>query len=599
MQIYKKLLFLLSSSEKKQASLLIFMFFIMAILDIIGIASIMPFIYVLTNPELIETNVILNNTYQLSNNFGIENHEQFLFGLGILFVCLMLISLTFKALTIYAQTRFTQMRQFSIAKRLVEGYLNQPYSWFLGRNSADLGKSILTEVGIVVNEGIKTMLNFIAQIIVVTALLALLVISNPKIAFVVGLTLSLAFSLIYKFTRSFLNRIGQERAKTNQLRFVALSEAFGAVKEIKLNSLENIYIERFAKVAKVLARHNASAKILGDLPRFAVEAIAFGGMIIAILYFMKEEQNFTNILPIIALYAFAGYRLMPAIQAIYTELTVLRFVGPTLDIIYNDLQNFEKNIDKGNEETLFFKKNIALKNISYKYPNSPNFALKNVTLKIPVNKNVAIVGSTGSGKTTLVDIILGLIQAERGVMEIDGKLINKKNIVAWQSLVGYVPQQIYLADDTIAGNIAFGLKNPKDIDQKAVEKVSRIANLHNFVINELPNKYQTTVGERGVRLSGGQRQRIGIARALYNNPKVLILDEATSALDNLTEQAVMDEVYNLNNNKITIIMIAHRLTTVKKCDSIFFIEKGELKEQGKFEKLIEINQNFRSLVNKI
>ena len=205
---------------------------------------------------------------------------------------------------------------------------------------------------------------------------------------------------------------------------------------------------------------------------------------------------------------------------------------------------------------------------------------------------VEINGITGSGKTTVIDIILGLLEAQEGTVKIDDKVINGQNRKAWQRSIGYVPQQIYVADDTIAANIAFGIKNSEDIKQADVERAAKIANLHDFVINDLPNKYQTTVGERGVRLSGGQRQRIGIARALYNNPQVLILDEATSALDNLTEQAVMDAVHNLGKD-ITIIMIAHRLSTVKECDVIFLLEKGELKGQGTFEKLIEINQNFR------
>jgi len=599
MQLYKKLLYLLSSNEKKQGLIIIFMFLIMATLDIIGIASIMPFIYVLTNPDLIQTNSLLNYAFKTSGYFGIETHQQFLFALGILFVSLLIISLTFKAITTYVQTRFTQMRQFSIAKRLVEGYLHQPYSWFLNRNSADLGKSILTEVGIVVNEGVKTMLNLIAQSIVAFALLILIVFSNPKLALIVGFTLSAAFGLIYKFTRSFLHRIGEERARTNQLRFLALSEAFGAIKEIKLGRLESTYIQRFGSAAKILARHNASAKILGDLPRFAVEAIAFGGMIIVVLFFMSQEGNFADIVPIIVLYAFAGYRLMPAIQAIYTELTALRFVGPTLNGIYEDLQSFKKITNNHKEDILPLKKSITLKNIKYSYPNATKTALKNISLDIPAFTTSAIVGATGSGKTTLIDFILGLIESQQGTLKIDNTVIGKHNLKSWQSSIGYVPQQIYLADDTIAGNIAFGLNDSKEINQEAVEKAAKIANLHDFVINELPDKYKTTVGERGVRLSGGQCQRIGIARALYKNPQVLILDEATSALDNLTEQAVMDAVYNLNNNNITIIMIAHRLTTVKECDIIFLLENGELKAQGSFDKLIETNNKFRATASKI
>ena len=243
------------------------------------------------------------------------------------------------------------------------------------------------------------------------------------------------------------------------------------------------------------------------------------------------------------------------------------------------------------------KKVISLKNIFYSYPSSQITTLKDINLSIPAYSTVGIVGPTGSGKTTTVDIILGLLEPKKGKLEVDGKVIDKDNLKAWQSSIGYVPQQIYLADDTVTANIALG-RDPKYIDQNAVERAAKIANVHEFIINELPLKYETTVGERGIRLSGGQRQRIGIARALYHNPQLLILDEATNALDNLTEQAVMDAVNNLGN-EITIILITHRLSTVKKCDNIFLLEKGELKQQGTFEKLIQLSDNFRASAKNI
>ena len=589
---YRKLLYLLSAKERKQGIILVFMFLVMAVLDIIGVASILPFIYVLSNPEIIETNYLMSSAYQFSNHLGIQNSKQFLFALGILFFVLLVVSLSFKALTTYFQTHFSQMRQYTIAKRLMEGYLNQPYSWFLNRHSADLGKSILSEVGMVVSGGIKPFLNLIAQSVIALALLFLIIFTNPKLAILVGLTLGLAFGIIYKFSRNFLKKIGEERVKRNKLRFTALSEAFGAVKEIKLGNLEKTYVEKFSESAKIIAKVNAQGKVITVLPRFAVEAVAFGGMIIVILFLMMQQATFADILPIVALYAFAGYRLMPALQAIYADITELRFIGPALDMMFNDLKSLQDYSYNNDKSFFVLNDSITLDNINYSYPKTSKNALKNIYLKIPAKTTVGFVGETGSGKTTVIDIILGLLEAQEGTVKIDDKVINGQNRKAWQRSIGYVPQQIYVADDTIAANIAFGIKNSKDIKQADVERAAKIANLHDFVINDLPNKYQTTVGERGVRLSGGQRQRIGIARALYNNPQVLILDEATSALDNLTEQAVMDAVHNLGKD-ITIIMIAHRLSTVKECDVIFLLEKGELKGQGTFEKLIEINQNFR------
>ena len=305
---------------------------------------------------------------------------------------------------------------------------------------------------------------------------------------------------------------------------------------------------------------------------------------------MKQTGSFNNSLPMISLYVFAGYRLMPALQQIYVSFTTISYIGPSLDKLYEDINNLksiELNQDQG---FLSFNKTITLKNINYNYPNTSRTTLKNVNLSIFAKTTVGLIGTTGSGKTTMVDIILGLLEAQMGTLEIDGQIITRQNSRAWQRSIGYVPQHIYLSDNTIADNIALGIDS-KNINLEALEKASKIANLHDFVVNELPEKYQTIVGERGVRLSGGQRQRIGIARALYNNPNVLILDEATSALDNQTEQAVMDAINNLGKN-ITIILIAHRLSTVKKCDKIFLLEDGKLKKEGTFEELIKDNNNF-------
>ena len=593
MQTYKKLLFLLTNNELKSAILLLVMNLFVAFLDMVGVASILPFVAVLTNPNIIETNIFLNNIFQASSIFGVESNQQFIFVLGILVFALLVISLSFKALTTYMQVHFILMREYSIGKRLIEGYLHQPYSWFLNRNSADIGTTILSEVQQVIANGIKPLIEVITKGMVIIALISLLIIVNPKLALLVGLSLAVSYGLTFYFIRKYLNRMGSERFINNKLRFTIVSEAFGAAKEVKVGGLEGAYINLFSNFAKMFARTQASAQVVAQLPRYILEAIAFGGILLIILYTMSKSGSFYNSLPIVSLYVLAGYRLMPALQQIYSSFTQLAFVGTSLDKLHEDFKNikpFEKNQDQG---VLPFNKSINIKNIHYNYPNSSRTALRDIYLSIPSKSTVGLVGATGSGKTTTVDIILGLLEPQKGTLEIDGQIITKKNVRAWQRSIGYVPQHIYLSDDTVAANIAFGV-NPNDINQQAVEKAAKIASLHKFVIDELPMKYQTTIGERGVRLSGGQRQRIGIARALYHNPKVLILDEATSALDNQTEKMVMDEVHNLDKD-ITIILIAHRLSTVKKCDNIFFLESGELKAQGSFDELIKINKNFNAM----
>jgi ATP-binding cassette, subfamily B, bacterial PglK len=591
MQNIKKLSYLLTYDERLRTILLLIMILIMALIDMLGIASIMPFIAILANPQLIETNTILNNVYQIARNFGINTEQQFLIAMGTFVFLLLITSISFKALTLYFQTRFIKMCEYNIATRLVKFYLYQPYSWFLNRNSATLGKTILSEVGNVVGKGLTPMMNLITNILITLTLFMMLVFVEPKLTFIVILTMCIFYGLVYKFNRNLMSRIGKEVFIANEKRFKVLTEAFGASKEVKVGGLEQIYINQFSKPAKNIAQGTALVHIMSQIPRFTLEAVAFGGMLLIILYFMTLSGDIAKVLPIIALYAFAGYRLMPALQKIYIALTSLRFVGPALDSLHNDLKNLKPIIQVEYKDRLKLNKDICLKNIHYNYPNASRTALKNIDLCIPAYKTIGLVGATGSGKTTTVDIILGLLEAQKGTLEVDGKVIDKNNRRAWQSSIGYVPQQIFLSDNTVSANIAFGVKT-KNINQEAVEQAAKIANLHEFVVNELPLKYQTTVGERGVRLSGGQRQRIGIARALYHKPKVLVLDEATSALDNLTEKAVMEAVHN-SENRITKILIAHRLSTVKKCDKIFLFDKGELKKQGTFEELIKMSDDFR------
>ena len=594
---FKKLIFLLNHKERREMYLLIFMILIMALLDMIGVASILPFMIVLTNPDITDVNPTLNKMFEISNLFGVETNQEFLFGLGMLVFIILTLSLSFKALTFYLQLKFIAMREYSIGKRLVEGYLNQPYSWFLNRHSTDLGKNILSEVSIVIGDGLAPIISLIAHSAVVAAIISLLVVSDPTLALMVCLVLGLAYYIVYIFTKSLLSKIGQGRLDANRLRFSSLSEAFGAAKEVKLGGLEKIFVKRFSEPAKNFSNYKALLGALGQLPRYAIEIIIFGGMLLVILYLMADSKTFNSLIPIISLYAFAGYRLIPAIQQIYNSITRLRSVDAALNSLHDDLKDLQPKVLNKYEGILKVKKNITLKNVYYNYPNSSRTALKGININIQNKTTVGFVGPTGSGKTTTVDIILGLIQAQKGTLEVDNKVINNHNLRSWQNSIGYVPQNIYLSDDTIASNISFGT-DFKDIDQKSVEDAAKIANLHDFIINELPDKYKTFIGERGIRLSGGQRQRIGIARALYHKPEILVLDEATSSLDNLTEQEVMEAI-NRIGKEVTIILIAHRLSTVKNCDNIFFLENGKVVGNGTYDQLLETSATFRKNAEKI
>lgn len=588
-----KLASFLTAAELKRSIVLFFMILTMAFIDVLGVASILPFMTVLTNPDLVHTNIILKNLFQIFSLLGIKELPDFLLALGFMVFMLLCGSLALKAFVTFSQLHFVTACEYSIGKRLVFLYLNQPYHWILNRNSADLGKTILSEVGIVVSNGITPMMTLIAQSAVALALIGLLIAVDPSLAVSVSVVLCLAYALIFFVTSALLKSLGKKRVWANQQRFLAVTEAFGAFKEVKVHGLERVYAERFAKPAEQYAMGQSTARAIGQLPRFFMEAVAFGGLLAVLLFLMMRNDSINSVIPVIALYAFAGYRLMPALQQIYQSYTQLRFVGPAIDNLREELTTLALSNPQNNPQTSFsFERTIQLEQVSYRYPGAPSCTLHSLSLNIPRHSTVGFVGLTGSGKTTCVDVLMGLLEPDEGQLLVDGNCISAENRRQWQSIIGYVPQHIYLADETISENIALGC-DAQNIDQEALERAAKIANLHEFVVNDLPDGYATLVGERGVRLSGGQRQRIGIARALYNNPQVLILDEATSALDSVTEQAVMATLEALD--QITIILIAHRLTTVQNCDQIYLFEEGKLKTHGTFQELIEKSKDFKSL----
>ena len=594
MKKVSKILDLLTLSEKKDLLILLILIFFMALIDMLGVASILPFIGILSNPEIITSNSFLNYFYTSSKSLGVNDEGDFLFLIGILVFVILILALSTKAITYYFLMNFAFMREYSIGKRLVQGYLHQPYKWFLTKNSADLGRSVLSEVTQVIGLTIIPLLELIVNSTIIIFILTLLIIVDPIVSLSAGLILSGGYFIIYFLIKNILDKIGLIRTESNTLRFRTTSEAFGAIKEVKIGNLENKYNSRYEGPAYEYAKSQRSARIIALIPRYFLEALAFGGMIVIILFLMGRNGEFRDILSLITLYAFAGYKLMPALQKVYGSIVNINYSTSALDKLHGDIVSLDKKKRYTNNfQNLDFKDSIELKNINFSYKNLEKKNLNNISLRINKLNKIGIVGSTGSGKTTLIDIITGLLEMSSGKILIDGKELNEKNVRSWQKQIGYVPQQIYLNDDTLASNIGFGVEKSK-IDYKAIVRASKVANLHKFVEDNLQDKYETIVGEGGIRLSGGQRQRIGIARALYHNPKLLILDEATSALDNITEKIVMEAIENLDR-KMTIILIAHRLTTVKNCDTIFLLENGEIRSQGSFSKLYEDNANFKKM----
>ena len=582
----KKIINLLTAYEQKKIIILIILIFIMSFIDILGVASIFPFLALLTNPKLIETNEALNYLYRASSVFGINNVQQFLLILGLAVFILLIFAFIIRLIVIYTQNHFVNMRECSISKRLIEIYLSQPYIWSLSQHSANLGKNILSEVNRVTNYSIYALVGLISGSLATLALILLLIILDPVLAIITLLTLLSCYLIIFFSIKNLLKRTGSESTKANEDRFSLVERVFQSFKEIKFYGLENIYINIYSKYSKQYANSQIILKIASETPKFFIEVFSLGGIIIIILILLSRGIKTELIIPTIGVYAFAGYRLLPAVQQIYHSISHLNFSKPSLDLLNNEFKKLKYcKKEELNHAPISMTKSIFLNNVFFSYPNTNRMALKKINLFIPNFSKIGILGKTGSGKTTLVDIILGLIDPSQGELIIDGNIINSSNKRSWQNCIGYVPQKIYLADTSVAANIAFE-SDALDINYKAIEEAAKIANLHEFIINELPQSYNTLVGENGSRLSGGQQQRIGIARALYKKPQVLILDEATSSLDNLTEKIFIEGIDKLKN-KITLIIISHRLATVKNCDIIFLLENGEIKDQGSYNELKE------------
>lgn len=568
---------------------------VMAILEVTGVSSIMPFMAVLSDPDIVATNKWLNWVY-VQLEFSNTNH--FLCFLGVAVLIALIINNSFTAYITWRIFKFTWGCNHSLSERLLRTYLFQPYHFFLNRNSADLGKNILDEVRMFVTFILLKLIMILKNTIISLSIISLLFIFDPLLAIIVSLVLSSAYGGFFAFINRTLNRIGKERAESNEMRFKIVNEALNGIKELKVLRREHIFLRNFSTHSLRFANSQAMKNSISKLPKYALEVIAFGGILLIVLYFLITKQNMDHVVPLLSLYTFAAYRLMPALQAIFTGVSEIRYTIPALDLIECDLKkktNWQE--DKIEIKPLKIKNKFELKNIEYTYNGMEKAVIRNFNLIILSNTTVGIAGPTGSGKTTIIDIILGLLQPDKGHLIVDDQLINNGNLVRWQKNIGYVSQDIFIYDDTIANNILFGLSE-NNIDRKLIIRAAKIANLHEFIINSLPNGYDTVVGDRGVRLSGGQRQRIGIARAVFHDPDTLIFDEATSALDGVTESAVMTAIDKLAHKK-TIIMIAHRLTTLKNCDQIYLIDKGAIIDQGTFDELMLTNTEFRNMTKSV
>jgi ATP-binding cassette, subfamily B, bacterial PglK len=483
---------------------------------------------------------------------------------------------------------------------LMARYLGQPYEYFLDHHSADMGTRVLAEAKMAVNEFFKPTVDLVAAILSVTAIVGFLLWVEPKVTLVAFTVIGGTYGAIYGVTRAHLRKLGQMRANANIERYRIAAEALGGAKNIKLLGREHSYVVRFRVPSQRMAKIAIRKHLLSQIPTLAVHALVFGGVIVLCLVLL-DPASFSDgttlgvILPLLGVFALASQRLMPELNKLYGSAATIQTGRAALDLVHEDLfgDGLPPKLPRHRPDALGLNTALELKNVSYRYPRAEVAGVSNVTLTIRAGERVGIVGATGAGKTTLADLILGLLEPQSGQIIADGRMIDSTNTRAWQRSVGYVPQEIFLTDSNVAQNIALGVP-PSEIDMERVIRAARIAQIDAFIREELPQDYGTTVGERGVRLSGGQRQRIGIARALYHDADLIVFDEATSALDNLTEREVMAAIDSLPGDK-TVLMIAHRLSTVRGCDHIVVLERGRIAAVDNWENLISSSPEFRRI----
>ncbi len=588
-----KLHSIVTLNERKKLYWLTLALVFIALLDMVGMASIFPFLKVVSTPDLIQTNEKLKWCYSV---LGFRDNNSFIIALGGVTFTILVFSNVFRALVMSMVTRITWAQHGAISARLLTQYLYEPYVFFLNRNSAGLTNHLMAEVGRVVGYVLMPSVEMFAKTVFILAVFILLVVVNPLVTLCVSTVMGGGYALVYFCFRNKLASTGAANRAHAESMYQVLNEAFGGVKDIKLLGKEDVFIERFSQPVKKIVDNYCSQSLIATIPKYAFESLSFGGLLLITIYSVVINKNYQEAVPMIGLYTLAAYRIIPALQQIFQSISSIRFGQSALISVCDDMVNYsdyrkEKQGTLG--QVLPFTRSIEFRNITFQYPKVQKSIVKDFSLLIKANTTIGFVGGTGAGKTTVIDILLGLLSPQEGELLVDGVKLNGDNLRMWQRNIGYVPQHIYLCDDTVTRNIAFGVPD-HEVDRQAVERATQLANIHEFIINELPNSYETEVGERGIRLSGGQRQRIGIARALYHNPSVVVFDEATSALDGITEDTIMEAIHNLAHKK-TIIIIAHRLSTVKECDSIYLLEQGRIVDQGTYQELLTNNQQFRKM----
>lgn len=569
----RKIIRLLTPGEVRTGAGVLLLMIAMAGFEVAGIASVVPFLSVLGDPGMVTQNAYLNGVY---TTLGFTSERAFLFALALFGLGMLCMATAVRLVAQYAMVRYAQMRRHSVSRRLLYGHLQQPYEFFLTQNSADLSKTILSEVDQLTSNVITPAIHLVAYTIVSLAVVLFLIVMDPVLALVTLGGIGGFYGGLYFLLRGYLNRIGKDRVGANRQRFKAAAEALGGIQELRVLGREQAFFDAFDPASKRFARHLAANELIAKLPKRIVEMLGFAAVLGAALYLLETSGSLGEVLPVLGAYAVAGNRLLPALQEVYQGLAKLRFGESTVDTILNELNSVPGPEDAPRRDVapLALHRAFRMHGVAYRYPGQTTPALHDVEMEVPAGSTASIYGSTGAGKSTLVKVLLGLLAPVEGRLEVDGRPLDAETIPAWQRAIGYVPQDLFLIDDTVARNIALGIPDA-EIDQGALERAARRARIHETITEQLPHGYRTLLGERGIRLSGGQRQRIAIARALYHDPQVIVLDEATSALDPETERAIVNDLV-AQSGEATLIAITHRETVSRLCDRVYRVAGGTL-----------------------
>jgi len=585
--IAQKIWSLLTASEQRSAVMLVGLMVIGMILETLSIGLVVPTIAMLTQADISRNFPKLQSILQLLGSHGELNFVM----VGVLaLVIVYLFRTIFLAFLVWRQTHFAYGLQAQLSQRLFSLYLRQPYTFHLQRNSAQLIRNAISEVGVFTANAILPGMLLLSESLVLIGLCSLLLYIEPLGTLIVVIVLGSAAWGFHRFTQSRITRWGEARLHHETMRLQHLQEGLGGAKDVKLLGREDGFLDQYSVHNLQSARAGQLQLTLSQLPRLWLELLAVSGLALLVASLLAQNRTHDTIFPILGLFAAAAFRLMPSINRVLGAVQLLRYGMPVINTLSTEFKLAITEANDTNRSVTPFKERIELNSVTYTYPGVTEPSLIDISLTIQRGESIGFIGASGGGKSTLVDILLGLLAPEKGEVRVDGVNI-QNNLRNWQDQIGYVPQSIFLTDDTLRRNVAFGLPE-EQINDFSVQRAIQTAQLEEFV-ESLPNGLETIVGERGVRLSGGQRQRIGIARSIYHDPAVLVLDEATSSLDSETEQSVMQAIKALMGSK-TIIIIAHRLSTVEHCNQLFRLERGRIALQGTPHEIIHSRKIHKS-----